>query len=371
MPVVFWYYLLIFLLFTICSLPPAFHYAVCKSKKDREKPTIGFSPELTVLLPVKNEALLINRKIEEILSTEYPLNKIRLLIVDSNSTDKTLEIAKKSLNSKNQLLEITFHSVNEPGKSRAVNVALDKIKTDFFIMMDTDCILKKDSIPKIMDNFVNENIGAVCGSQDTSKSSSADSYRIRFNRIRIGESIIDSTPIFEGSICAFRTKSIGDQRLDPNINADDSQLAIIVRKAGFKAIMDGSVKFIDIQPNSRKRSLRRSQGLFRVFMKNLDLMSNYEKYSSIYRQNLYFYVIYSWVVITFFSLAFASTVISFMIENDETHFSILQLLLFFSILIPRTSRGLLVGSSIMVESQLRLFIGDRMQIWEPSREDNE
>ncbi len=326
---------------------------------------------ITVLLPVKNEALLISRKIEEILSTEYPLDKIRLLIVDSNSTDKTLEIAKRRLNSENQLLDISFHSVNEPGKSRAVNFALDEIKTDFFIMMDTDCILKKDSIRKIMNNFVDERIGAVCGSQDTSKSHSADPYRIRFNRIRIGESIIDSTPIFEGSICAFRTKSIGCHRLNPNINADDTQLAIIVRKAGFKAIMDGSVKFTDIQPNSRKRSLRRSQGLFRVFMKNLELTSNYGNYSSIYRHNLYFYAIYPWVVIAFFSLAFASTIISLMIENDETNLPFLQLLILLSFLIPRASRGLLVGSSIMAESQLRLLFGDEMQIWEPSRGDNE
>ena len=177
------------------------------------------------------------------------------------------------------------------------------------------------------------------------------SARIRFNRIRIGESIIDSTPIFEGSICAFRTKSIGYYK-QSNINADDTQLAIIVRKAGFKAIMDGSVEFTDINPIV-KRSLRDRRTI--GFMKNLELTSNYGNYSSIYS------IIYTGNLSIggncLFSLAFASTIISLMIEMTKL-IPFLQPDTSF-VPHPKASRGLLVGSSIMVESQLRLLFGMR------------
>ena len=85
--------------------------------------------------------------------------------------------------------------IEKKGKSAAINVALDMVKTDFFVVMDSDskCAL---SLSELMQWFSDEKIGAVCAHQGGEVQNLGE-YRRRFNTIRIGESVLDSTPIFE------------------------------------------------------------------------------------------------------------------------------------------------------------------------------
>ena len=85
-------------------------------------------------------------------------------------------------------------------------------------------------------------IGAVCGIKYL--------RIIRFslqeyfhNVIKLAESIRDSTPIFEGSIAAFGMDAIKDKRIDEDVNADDSQLALLSKLDGFRSIVDPQVEF--------------------------------------------------------------------------------------------------------------------------------
>ena len=83
----------------IALLIPFFHYMRClyHSRKGSNLKNINFLPDITVLLPVKDEEIVIAHKIEEILSMDYPMDKIRLLIIDSQSKDGTVEVAKEFL----------------------------------------------------------------------------------------------------------------------------------------------------------------------------------------------------------------------------------------------------------------------------------
>ena len=59
----------------------------------------NFYPRITIFLPVKNEEILITRKLKEILSMDYPSEKIFIIIVDSDSKDRTVELAETYLTS--------------------------------------------------------------------------------------------------------------------------------------------------------------------------------------------------------------------------------------------------------------------------------
>ena len=146
-------------------LIPFLHFIRCfiAYNKDFIPSNTVFNPPLTILLPVKNEEIVIKEKINELLKMNYPLEKISLIILDSQSIDNTIQIADNFLKSVDKVINYQIISVEKPGKSFAINHALDLIETDFFVMMDAEAILYPDSLQKITRWFNDESIGAVCG----------------------------------------------------------------------------------------------------------------------------------------------------------------------------------------------------------------
>ena len=182
--------------------------------------------------------------------------------MDSCSYDSTAEIAKQTLRNSNSSLKWNVVQLNKPGKSVAVNHFLKQIDTELMIMMDADSVCQSNSFKLLADWFVDEDVGAVCGQFDPNPKSGDYPYRSRFNTLRVGESVKDSTPIFEGSICCFRATSLSGKYINEDINADDSQLAMLVRSSGYKALMDPRIKFSETSSETDKsRRIRRGQGI--------------------------------------------------------------------------------------------------------------
>ena len=356
--------------------PPTLHYLKAKTFAARlqlpEDPPNP--PELTVVLPVRNESTVIRDKLDEIMGMDYPLSRVSILVVDSASTDRTGPIAREHLEKIAGEVSWNIENVERLGKSVAVNMALDVIETELFVMMDADAILRPGSLRLLARWFQDPRIGAVCGQLNSPEESPGHPYRSRFNILRVGESVNDSTPIFEGSICAFRMSSIGHSRIDSGNNADDSQLAMLVRRNGFRAIMDPEIKFFE--PNSEKstgkrsRRVRRAQGLSRAFWANRDLRSKrYGAYASIFSSQLYFHLIFPWlfsvsVVIIF--LPFFCGLLEF--PENGWHTVLFPGAILVTGLASKTCRGILDGSLVLVQSHLLLLTGRRLHIWEPDAE---
>lgn len=362
-----WIYGFILLFFSV--LPPLFHYLWVKSAMSALSlpENSNFYPRITIFLPVKNEEIFITRKLKEILSMDYPSEKIFLIVVDSNSKDSTVELAKTYLTSNLETKNWRIDNISENGKSFAVNRTLDLIETEFFVMMDADAICPPDSLKNLISWFSDYKIGAVCGQYDTDKNCTDIAYRSRFNITRIGESVIDSTPIFEGSICAFRTKAIGESRVFEGINADDSQLAIICRSNGFKSVMDPRIKFFeDSNTISRSRKVRRAQGIIRTLFAYKSLSSGNGNFSRIMFNSIYFNTLFPWAIILSVSILFFSSIFILSVFSSETTNPI-PLVPTFLLVLTKTGRGLINGSSILIEAQLKLLMGVRLNKWEPER----
>ena len=356
--------------------PPALHYLKAKTFAARlqipEDPPD--SPELTVVLPVRNESTVIRDKLDEILGMDYPLSRVSILVVDSASTDRTGSIAREHLEKKAGEVSWNIENVERLGKSIAINFTLDVIETELFVMMDADAILQPSSLRLLARWFQDPRIGAVCGKLDLPQGSPGHPYRSRFNILRVGESVNDSTPIFEGSICAFRMSAIGHSRIDSGNNADDSQLAMLVRRNGFRAIMDPEISFFE--PNSEKstgkrsRRVRRAQGLSRAFWANRDLRSKrYGAYASVFSSQLYFHLIFPWlysVSVVIICLSLFCGILEFPENGWHAVFFPGAILVMGSA--SRTCRGILDGSLILVHSHFLLLIGRRLHIWEPDEE---
>ena len=255
-------------------------------------------PYLFIVLPVWNEAAIIEEKLDNLLAQKYPPTRRRIVLIDSASTDDTVSLAK-AWDAKHQLNLEIIEMPARLGKSEAINRAITEIKStdDVFVMTDADALLGAGALRRIGRRMKDEEIGAVCGSIaiDTDQTIYRDWYRW----FREGESRVDSTPIFEGSIAAYRTSFLSP--IDSGSNADDSQLAVQIRQSGLRAISDSAIQFherpITDARELRARAIRRGQGLSRHFWRNRKHWFGHGTWRTILGINGVQHTLIPWVVI--------------------------------------------------------------------------
>jgi len=92
------------------------------------------APLVSIIIPTYNEEKHIWQCLNSIASQDYPLNKIEILIVDDDSTDRTLDIARKYQKKLNiRILRNGAHQA-EIGKK----IGLMKCRGEFFMYFDAD-----------------------------------------------------------------------------------------------------------------------------------------------------------------------------------------------------------------------------------------
>jgi len=66
------------------------------TKKKSLYPEPDEYPSITVLCPAYNEEKLIEAKIQSFLNLDYPKDKIKMIVISDDSTDKTNEIVENT-----------------------------------------------------------------------------------------------------------------------------------------------------------------------------------------------------------------------------------------------------------------------------------
>jgi glycosyltransferase involved in cell wall biosynthesis len=101
-------------------------------------------PEILIILPTLNEAPTIGRVIDEIPSQalEEAGYRVRLLVVDGNSSDKTREIAQE------KGADVTVE--RRRGKGVAMIKAFSTARADFIFMLDADYTYPAGYIPAML-----------------------------------------------------------------------------------------------------------------------------------------------------------------------------------------------------------------------------
>lgn len=246
-----------------------YHY--CKRGKNWDSKSLNV--KVSLIVAVYNEESTLPTKLKNVLEQDYSKELLELVIIDSGSTDRTPKIVEEFME-KNKSMKVLFIREKERlGKSHALNVAYPKASGEIKIISDSDAVLDKSAITRIVSNFSDPNVGAACGRQvllnpyNSSSTLLEKTYRDVYGVLREGESVLDSTPIFHGELSAYKADLIDP--LPENKSADDSRLANVIRRKGYRAVYDSSAVFFEYAPpNLQSRfiqKVRRGQGLIRVF----------------------------------------------------------------------------------------------------------
>ena len=114
-------------------------------------------PEITIVIPAYNEEKGIKNTIISALELDYPKKKLKIVVVDDGSTDKTKDIVQKLA----KLHKFMLISKKNEGKAKAMNTVLEKCKTELFACLDADSYVEKDSLKKMIPHLEEQNVAAV------------------------------------------------------------------------------------------------------------------------------------------------------------------------------------------------------------------
>ena len=213
---------------------------------------------------------------------KYQTNLTEIILVDSNSSDNTVETAKQFVQEKPQMNLRILVEKERRGKSYALNYALSQCKGEVVIISDADCFWPSDILEKAVPFLADPNVGAVGGpkiilnSNDTWITRMEQEYLKSANTLRLGESIDGSTPFFEGGFSAFKRGSF--DRFDLYCTgSDDCGTVVNIVERNFRAMLVPEAEFYSPFPTSLKSKLnvklRRINQLIRVFAKYLSLLT--------------------------------------------------------------------------------------------------
>lgn len=119
---------------------------------------------ISILIASKNERILLERTLNSIKDSNYPKEKIQIIVISSGSTDDTTEFCKKFAMEHNTLdMEILSDDLPKKGKPPALNYGLKYLKHEITVLYDSGCILGKDTLIDLISPFQNNEVNATIG----------------------------------------------------------------------------------------------------------------------------------------------------------------------------------------------------------------
>ncbi|KRL87578.1 TIGR03111 family XrtG-associated glycosyltransferase [Lactobacillus kalixensis] len=138
-----------------------FSLQVAKQHFKKLKP-ISRYPYITLIIPVYNSEDSLYSCIESIQDSSYPNERIKVLIADNQSKDKSFEVYMKA---RDNFPELNMQWLStDQGKAKALNASIYNSIGKYVIHVDSDGVLQKDALLNIVTDFENDSsIDALTG----------------------------------------------------------------------------------------------------------------------------------------------------------------------------------------------------------------
>ena len=128
------------------------------------KPNNAVSPFVSIILPVRNEARFLSRSLGSVLSQDYPVNRMEVIVADGMSTDGTRGIVE-SLQRQHPNLRL----IDNPGLivSTGLNAALLQTRGEIIIRVDGHCEVESDYVRCCVTHLLEDGFDGVGGPLET------------------------------------------------------------------------------------------------------------------------------------------------------------------------------------------------------------
>ncbi len=190
-------------------------------------------PEVTLFITAYNEEKVVDEKMENSLSLDYPKDKLKIVWVTDGSTDKTNEklAAYPGVN--------VLFQPERKGKTAAINRGMPFITTPIVVFTDANTRLNREAIKEIVKAFTDPKTGCVAGEKrisvdeaDTAASGGEGFYWRYESTLKELDSRLYSAVGAAGELFAIRASLFEEMPEDTLL--DDFILSLHIARKGYR-----------------------------------------------------------------------------------------------------------------------------------------
>ena len=245
--------------------------------RSREIPAGDGMPGMTVIISAFNEEDVIAKKIDNTLALDYPGDKVEIIVVSDNSTDRTDEIVR-SYELRGVIL---LPQPVRRGKTAGLNEAVKNARGEILVFSDADSLYGRDALKIIAGCMTGDrSIGLVTGSTNYSSQGQGrmvvtTSIYTRFERLlKRYESMLGSCVGADGAIFGMR-KALYHPLQHDDIN--DLVLPLKVVKQGYRVVLHEQLLCTEApaadESGEFRRQARITNRTLRALFRNAGLMN--------------------------------------------------------------------------------------------------
>src|SRR3989338_7922601 len=224
----------------------------------------SYEPKISVILSVWNEEDVIKEKLQNLLSLDYPKEKMEILVGSDGSTDKTTQIIRGFSDPRIHLIE----RPQRRGKMATINELVQAAKNETIVFCDARQTFAPNALRELVANLADRRVGCVSGElifkKKKEEGTTAKGVSLYWNYekfIRKHESRLHSMLGATGAIYAIRRELFVP--IPTQVVLDDMFVPLQIIRKGYRAILDESAKAYDQAADSpREEHRRKTRTLF-------------------------------------------------------------------------------------------------------------
>ncbi|MFN7139921.1 MAG: glycosyltransferase family 2 protein [Limisphaerales bacterium] len=244
-------------------------------------------PEVSVVLAAHNEEGRIQSRLGNLLSSDYPDDRLEIIVVSDGSTDGTVALAEAFNEPRVRVLPQS----NRSGKAHCLNLGVKAARGEVIVFGDLRQRFASDTISRLVAHFADAEVGAVSGSLEIEASSSAvgggvDVYWRLEKMIRRSEAQFDSAIGCTGAVYAIRKECF--RPIPGDTILDDVVIPMQIALQGRRILFDPDALAYDPQTLEPAREKVRKQ---RTLAGNFQMMFRYPAWLLPWRNRLWWQLI--------------------------------------------------------------------------------
>ncbi len=312
------------------------------------------TPSVTFIVPAYNEERHIGKCLKSLSKLDYPKNKLKIIVVNDGSTDRTEEIAKNFPGVK------VVNKKNEGSKAAALNYGIKFVKTELVACMDADSVATGNYLKKVVSHFKDDRIGAVTTAIKINKISTLASkiqwveylMSVVFRKLF---ALLDCQFVIPGPGGIYRTevlKKMGDFETE-NLT-EDMEMALRLQVHGYKIENCLDAYVYTACPSSFKDLFKQRMRWYRGYLENFGKYFNTflnPKYG-----NFGVFFLPATIVWIFFVIAM------FLIQATNIFYESARSLFFwglinYEIILPEFNFSIFTIDSVILALTISMFVG--------------
>lgn len=251
------------------------------NKQERRAITKEDLPTIAVIIAAFNEEKHIVERINNLLSQDYPADKLKVYIGSDGSTDNTAALVSSIKDSR----LVFFDYQTNRGKVSVLNDLMSSLTESVVVFSDANAFFKVDALKKLARHFVdNDTIGGVCGELqfiDSQKGDNHDGLYWKLERfLKYHEGKINGYLGANGAIYALRREHC--QPLPTDTIIDDFTLFMRVGIAGHQLVYDAEAiaeeEIVTNMAGEYGRRVRIGAGNYQAFFRLLSVFRPSQKW---------------------------------------------------------------------------------------------